>query len=116
MNRNYVRGRQLEYDVIEFLELRDYEAFRGAGSHKIDVTAFNKHNNDLDVDISMMYLWVSCKYASSKMSREDKKNFIERAKACGVLPVEASRQPRKNIVFMDLEHERELFIISADIL
>jgi Holliday junction resolvase len=105
-----VRGRALEYAVVKDLEARGFEAFRQAGSHKIDVTAFNKRNNDLDVDISLMYLWVSCKYASARMSVKDKKDFVLRARACGVLPVEASRQPRKHIVFMDLEHERELFV------
>jgi Holliday junction resolvase len=109
-NKNYMAGRNLEYAVIEALEAHGFEAFRSAGSHKIDVTAFNKHNNELEVDIHIMYLWVSCKYASARMSVKDKQDFIQRAKACGVLPVEASRQPRKHIVFRDLEHKQELFV------
>lgn len=110
-NKNYINGVALERSVMDELEARDYHCFRSAGSHGLaDVTAFNKHNNDiLDKDIDLMYLWVSCKYNTARMSVQDKENFVEMAKACGVLPVEAHRMKRKRIVFTDLQHERQLF-------
>jgi len=43
------------------------------------------------------------------MSVQDKKDFIEMAKHCGVLPVEAHRKKYQHIVFKDLEHDTVLF-------
>jgi Holliday junction resolvase len=105
----YRKGARLEYAVMKFLLDHDYEVLRSAGSHFVDIAAFSKRNNDLDVEIPLMYLWVSCKYASARMSKKDKQDFITRAKACAVLPVEASRERHKRIVFTDLEHNRQLF-------
>lgn len=113
-NKGYIKGSNLEYEVIEFLEAREYQCYRSAGSHGMaDVTAFNRHNNDLDVDISMMFLWISCKYNTARMTKEQEKAFIDRATECGVLPVEAHRKKYKRIIFTDLRHERELFIDDA---
>jgi len=48
---HYRRGRELEYKVIRELEKDGYHAQRSAGSHKIDVLAFLKKDQDSEQDV-----------------------------------------------------------------
>lgn len=66
MNKNYIRGRNIEYKAKKELEAQGYTVIRASGSHGIfDLVAGNKDE----------VVWIQCKRAITKLSKPDLKAY-----------------------------------------
>ena len=66
-NQNYIRGRALEYKILNDLKAQGYEGLRSAGSHSpVDVIVWNenstfliqcKHSKKKDIDFNSIFVY-----------------------------------------------------------
>jgi Holliday junction resolvase len=106
-NKNYIRGRKLEYDVMKIFEKANYYVFRNAGSHGVaDVIAIK------DDEVVL----IQCKSGKKPTKQERKQMFDFHIKTSPNIEILlAHKEPRKKIKFYQFDItakfvERELNI------
>jgi len=70
MNKNYVQGRNFEYEVTKIFKEKGFEAIRTAGSHSPYDVILVKKTRDLKKIANVCF--VQCK--TNRIKREDKKD------------------------------------------
>lgn len=94
-NKNYNRGRALEYRVMKHFRSKGFEVFRSAGSHsKVDVIAIA---SDKYLPLHKILL-VQCKTGKGLMTKKEKKEFQDYGQTLGCHSLLAYRVGRKLVI------------------
>ena|SRR6185436_15081652 len=98
-NKNYNRGRALEYRVMKHFRDEGYEVFRSAGSHsKADVIAMKKTLLGDECHESTKVFLIQCKTGKHLITKKEQAEFTEYGKSLGCKTMFAYRAVRELVL------------------